>query len=181
MILISGSLRKNSCNTGLLRACVEINNPHIEFEWADISDVPIFNEDVEAKGTPESVQRIRNQVSQAHGILFGVPENNSAPSAALKNIYDWLSKVGDKAVVYKIPAGIVSVGADMGGLRAQKAFRLIGEYCQVKFMEHPVVSVKRYESQYFDEAGNLADEKIRESLKVFVQSLALWIDKHKKE
>lgn len=55
----------------------------------------------------------------------------------MKNAYDWLSRGGEKASIYKIPAGMVSVGGDMGGLRAQKALRLIGAYCQVKFMEGP--------------------------------------------
>lgn len=83
---------------------------------------------------PKSVARIRTQVANAHAILFSVSENNSAPTAALKNIYDWLSRGGEKSPIYKIPAGMVSVGGGMGGLRAQKALKLIGEYCQVKFM-----------------------------------------------
>ncbi len=61
VLLISGSLRKDSTNTGLLRACVNIGHPNIVFEWADISDFPLFNEDIEAKGVPESVQRVKKQ------------------------------------------------------------------------------------------------------------------------
>lgn len=56
---------------------------------------------------------------------------------------------------------MISVGGDMGGLRAQKAMRSIGEYCQVKFMDSPVIAVKRYEGTHFDDEGNLTDEKIR--------------------
>ncbi len=157
VVLISGSLRKASTNSGLLRACFELNNPRIEFEWADISDVPMFSEDLEGKQTPESVQRIRKQVSSAHCILFAVNENNGAPAAALKNVYDWLSRGQEKSVIYKIPGGIVSVSADKDGLRVQKAFRLIGEYCQVKFMESPVIVVNKSEGDYFDDSGNLTD------------------------
>jgi chromate reductase len=43
---------------------------------------------------PDSVEKIRNQVRKAHGVLFGVTENNYAVSAVLKNIYDWLSRGG---------------------------------------------------------------------------------------
>lgn len=67
-----------------------------------------------------------NQVAKAHGVLFAVPENNGAPSAALKNAYDWLSRGEENAAVRKIPAGMVSVGGDMGGLRAQKVMKSIG-------------------------------------------------------
>ncbi len=75
---------------------------------------------------------------------------------------------------------MVSVGGDLGGLRAQKAMRSIGEYCQVRFMEGPVIAIKRYEGSYFDDEGNLTDEKIRESLRNYLSALALWIDKNKK-
>jgi chromate reductase len=92
VVLINGSLRKKSTNAGILRAIVELNNPHFDFERADISDVPLFNEDLEAEGTPSSVERVRNQVAGAHGIIFAVTENNSSLSAAMKNIYDWLSR-----------------------------------------------------------------------------------------
>jgi len=39
---------------------------------------------------------------------------------------------------------MISVGGDLGGLRAQKALRLIGAYCEVKFMEKPEIAIKRY-------------------------------------
>ena len=47
-------------------------------------------------------------------------------------------------------------------------------------MEHPVIAVKRWEGNYFDEDGNLIDEKIRESLKNYLSHFALWVDKNKK-
>ena len=44
---ICGSLQQASCNRGLLRACIEANNPNINIEVMDISAIPLFNEDVE--------------------------------------------------------------------------------------------------------------------------------------
>ena len=43
---ISGSLKKTSTNTGLLRACIQSNNPHLQIQILDISKFPLFNEDV---------------------------------------------------------------------------------------------------------------------------------------
>lgn len=62
----------------------------------------------------------------------------------MKNIYDWLSRGAEKSVVYRIPAGMISSGGGSGGLKGQKAFKTIGEYCQVKFMENPTVNIKRF-------------------------------------
>jgi hypothetical protein len=52
IVAISGSLRKASTNTGLIRAVIELDHPNLEIEWADISQFPIFNEDLEKKPLP---------------------------------------------------------------------------------------------------------------------------------
>lgn len=46
VVAISGSLKKTSCNSGLLRACLEAKNPNLDIEVVDISAIPLFNEDV---------------------------------------------------------------------------------------------------------------------------------------
>jgi NAD(P)H-dependent FMN reductase len=76
---------------------------------------------------------------------------------------------------------MVSSGGDKGGERAQKALRQIGEYCQVKFMDGPLIAIKRWEGNFFDDDGNLIDEKTRESLRHYLSALALWIDKYKRQ
>ena len=55
---ISGSLKKASTNTGLLRACIEAKNPHLDIKILDISGFPLFNEDVEKQGTPDVVKKV---------------------------------------------------------------------------------------------------------------------------
>jgi hypothetical protein len=47
-------------------------------------------------------------------------------------------------------------------------------------MEHPTITIKRYEGNHFDNDGNLIDEKIRENLKNYLGFFALWVDKHKR-
>ena len=76
---------------------------------------------------------------------------------------------------------MVSVGGGGGGGQAQKAMRSIGEHCKVKFMQHPSMMVKRWGGNNFDQEGNLIDEKIKESLKTYLNSLAFWIDKNKRQ
>ena len=50
--LISGSLRKASTNTGLLRAFVAVQHPSFQFCWPSIENLPMFNEDLEQKEIP---------------------------------------------------------------------------------------------------------------------------------
>ena len=44
--LLSGSLRKASTNSGLLRAITQLSHPNFNFQWIDISEFPVFNEDI---------------------------------------------------------------------------------------------------------------------------------------
>lgn len=75
---------------------------------------------------------------------------------------------------------MVSSGGGAGGLKGQKSLRQIGEYCQVKFMENPTITIKRFEGKFFDENGNLIDDNIRDQLKNYLQSFALWVDTNKR-
>ena len=45
---ITGSLRRASTNTGLLRALTEMAPAHVTMEIADLHGIPMFNEDDEA-------------------------------------------------------------------------------------------------------------------------------------
>ena len=52
---ISGSLRERSYNTALLREAAELAPPGVEIELFDLSEIPLYNDDVEAVGDPEPV------------------------------------------------------------------------------------------------------------------------------
>ena len=116
---ISGSLRKASTNTGLLRAFSSFaDSVGFDMTILDYQDVPMYNQDVEDCGNPESVDRVRLAISEADGIVFACPEYNGYFSAALKNLIDWGTR---KTNVW---AGkrfmIVTAGGGGGGSRGQK-------------------------------------------------------------
>ena len=50
---ISGSLRKGSLNSALLRAAGELSP--VELEIAGIADLPLYDGDLESRGMPEAV------------------------------------------------------------------------------------------------------------------------------
>ena len=80
---ISGSLRKASFNTGLLRAAQEIAPEGMEITMFDIKDLPFYNGDVEAEGDPASVIALKAAVHNADAVLFATPEYNWGTSGAL--------------------------------------------------------------------------------------------------
>ena len=57
--VIMGSLRKKSTNAGLVKAIVEVNYPAFSYDFVNIRDFPVFNEDVEQEGIPTPVKIAR--------------------------------------------------------------------------------------------------------------------------
>src|SRR4051794_27465562 len=92
---ISGSLRRDSHNTELLRAAATLLPSGVEFEIYDgLRDIPNFDEDLEREEghAPESVQRLRAAIGRADAVLFATPEYNHSIPGVLKNGIDWVSR-----------------------------------------------------------------------------------------
>ena len=84
---LCGSLRKASCNGGLLRSFEEVlKTKHgIILEVVPIGGLPLFNEDLEASSCLASVKAFRESLAKADGMVFATCEYNASISAALKN------------------------------------------------------------------------------------------------
>ena len=97
---LSGSLRKASANTGLLRvvetAAKSLDG--IDFEIVRYDDLPMFNEDLEGddqSGDPKPVQKFWEKINAADALFFATAEYNYGVSAPLKNAIDWASRRGN--------------------------------------------------------------------------------------
>lgn len=92
---LSGSLRKTSFNTGLLRAAIDLTKesvPGIQIEYIDISPLPLINADLEVNGTyPPVVEAFRQKILEADSILFASPEYNfSVSGTSIKILFEGL-------------------------------------------------------------------------------------------
>ena len=88
---ISGSLRAQSRNTGLLRFAKQCLPPTVNFQIADLADVPFYNAD-RCDFKPEPVQTLIRQVTEADALVLACPEYNYSIAPALKNALDWVSR-----------------------------------------------------------------------------------------
>ena len=105
---ISGSLRKQSYNSGALRAIATIVPEDVSFSTVDLSSLPFYNADVEQSGFPEAVKEFRSDVAAADALIFAVPEYNFSLPGVLKNALEWLSRQPDppawgKLAQYLVP------------------------------------------------------------------------------
>src|SRR5436305_12912812 len=91
---ISGSLRRDSHNTSLLRGAGDmLAQRGIEFELYDaLKQVPPYDEDDDHASGPPAVAHLRAAVAGADAVLFSTPEYNHSIPGQLKNAVDWLSR-----------------------------------------------------------------------------------------
>ncbi len=169
ILAISGSLRKASTNTGLLRAAQKNAPNQVAITIADLSDIPFYNSDLEGN-KPASVKRLCDQALAAEGFLFACPEYNYSIAPALKNAIDWLSREPDNAALAAKPAALLSAAAGMGGSRAQYQLRQVGVCTDLRFLNSPEVFVNAFEGD-FNEQGDVIGEKTQQKVDELLQAL----------
>jgi len=90
-LAISGSTRKLSTNTAMMRAMLSIAPPDHSISVFDrIGDLPVFSADLEADLLPESVQSFTELIRRSDGLIISSPEYVRAIPGGLKNAIDWL-------------------------------------------------------------------------------------------
>lgn len=109
---ISGSLRKDSHNTSLLRAAAELLPSGAELELAEIGDLPLYSEDLDTDPAPDSVRRFREAIASADAVVISTPEYNASIPGALKNAVDWASRPFPDHVFKDKP--VLVIGASTG-------------------------------------------------------------------
>jgi NAD(P)H-dependent FMN reductase len=96
ILAISGSLRRASMNTCLLRAAAALAPPGLDIVLHRLDLLPPFNpddDDIEAPVAP--VSALRDAVTQSDGVLIASPEYAHGVPGVLKNALDWLVASGE--------------------------------------------------------------------------------------
>lgn len=169
----AGSLRKGSYNKMLLAALVKLAPPSIAIDVLDISQVPLYNMDLESD-PPAPVIAMREAIRKADGLIIVSPEHNNIVPAVTKTVIEWASRPPDDSVLDGKPAALL--GATTGGwgtVKAQLVIRMIGGVENVYFMITPEVRVARVQTK-FDEHGELVDQALAKDLVAFLDAFAQW-------
>ena len=123
---ISGSLRRDSHNTELLRAAASLLPSGVELEMFDgLAEIPPFNEDLE-RSAPQPVHRLRAEIGAAHAILIATPEYNHSIPGHLKNALDWVSRPHSTNTLRDKPVAVMGASTGMfGAVSAQAELRKV--------------------------------------------------------
>lgn len=173
VLAFSGSLRKASFNTALLRAAVELAPPDVTIERHEIRDIPLYDEDVRAAGLPEPVVRFREAIAAADALLVATPEYNFSMPGVLKNAIDWASRPPDQPFAGK-PLAIMGASGGMSGtMRAQYHLRQTAVFLDMHPVNRPEVFV-RNAGKLIDADGKLGDDPTRKVIGDLLVALAAW-------
>jgi chromate reductase len=173
LVGISGSLRKGSFNTMLLKAALQVLPFNVSMEIISIEDIPLYNADLDlpsAKQRPQQVEHFRKMLTDADGILISSPEYNYSIPGGLKNAIDWASRGEDSPLLRKPVAVIGATTGLWGTTRMQLAFHNVFLFLDMKPVYKPEVLVAQAEKK-FDKNGNLIDEVAKKILKQKLEAL----------
>jgi chromate reductase len=168
---ISGSLRRDSHNTSLLRAAAEVAGPDVELVlYEGLKEIPPYDEDDDLHPRPESVARLNEAIATADAVLVATPDYNASIPGQLKNAIDWVSRPIATNVLRNKP--VLVVGASTGAFGAawaqaelRKVLAALG--ARVLDVELPVP----HAHTRFEE-GELIDDEIWANLAESVEALA---------
>lgn len=178
IIGISGSLRKGSYNTALLRAAAASAPPHTKVEIVSVHGIPLYDGDMEEEqGLPAAVRTLKEQIAAADGLLLVTPEYNNSIPGVFKNAIDWLSRPGsdiDRVFGNKAVA-LMGATPGRGGTRlAQVAWLPVLRTLGTRTWSGEQLYIAGA-GQVFDSAGRLTDEKVGKLLTEFMAGFSRFI------
>lgn len=163
-IAISGSLRKDSYNTHLLKAAQEVAGEGVHIEIFDISPLPFYSQDMEAP-FPKDAQILKDKIESSDGVIFATPEYNRSIPGVLKNAIDWASRPWGKNSFTGKPVLILGASvASTSTALAQYHLKQVMNYLNAKVIGQPEFYMGPAQEK-FDATGKLTDEHTKESLK----------------
>ncbi len=165
ILAISGSLRRASYNTSLLRAAAELAPDGVEVTiYEGLALLPPYDEDLDTDHPDAEVTRLREQIAASDAILLSTPEFNGTMPGQMKQVVDWGSRpYGKGSSLWGRPAAVIGASVtDYGAIWAQdhlrKALGIAG--ARVLDVELPVAKAQ----ERFDADGVLTDLELRDRL-----------------
>lgn len=161
--VIVGSTRKNSYSESVAKAIVKGLPNDAEVTFINISDLPLYNQDLDAD-SPAEYTRFREEVAAQDAIIFVTPEHNRSIPAALKNALDVASRPWGQNVWAKKPALVASQSiSGISGVLAHHVLRQSLVFLDMPTMQQPELYIG-HSDQLFDENLEPTNDDTKEFL-----------------
>ncbi|WP_228242316.1 NADPH-dependent FMN reductase [Porphyrobacter sp. GA68] len=173
--IVVGSLRKASVNRMAAEAVTRLAPDHLHFEFVEIGDLPLYNEDVDSGDVPAAWSRFRDQIGAADAVLFVTPEYNRSVPGALKNAIDVGSRPYGQSAWAGKPAAVMTLSpGGIGGFGANHHLRQSLVFLDMPVLQQPEAYVGGA-FDLFDEAGEFKHDGTRAFFQKFADAFAAWI------
>jgi chromate reductase len=171
VLAISGSLRRDSHNTALLRAAAELVPPPVELEIFDgLKAVEPYDEDDDRGAGPAGARRLREAIEAADAVLIATPEYNSSVPGQLKNAIDWASRPLRDNALWGKPVAVVGASTGMfGAVWAQAEVRKTAAASGARVIETDLPVGHAVEA--FTDDGRLVDPELRDRYAEIIDEL----------
>jgi chromate reductase len=171
--VVVGSNRRDSINRKLAQALAKLGAAKADFSFAQIDDLPLYNQDNEAD-LPKPVARFKAELAAADAVLFVTPEHSRSIPAVLKNAIDWGARPwGKNSWTGKVAAVTgASPGAISTALAQQHLRQILGAQGILLSGGEAYVQFK---PELIDAENNITDEGTRKFLQGFVDQLTALI------
>lgn len=179
ILAFAGSTRSGSYNKRLVQyAATAARDAGAEVTVVDLKDfdLPLFDEDLEASGTPAGATRLKQLFLDHDALLIASPEYNSSISAVLKNAIDWVSRSAPgepmkAAFRGKVAVLLAASPGGLGGLRGLVHLSSILQNISVMVLPDQFALGKAHEA--FDDQGGLINERAAQTVKSLAEQLVM--------
>ncbi len=181
VLIFAGSTRQQSYNRKLARVTAEMARTSgadvTHLELGDF-DVPMYNADLEAQGTPADVMRLKQIFFEHPAWIVCTPEYNASYPALVKNTFDWISSPvksdpawteGFKSTRGKVVGVLSASPGALGGLRSQSHLvpLLLNLHCWVAPQNYALGRA----AEAFDAEGRLVNEAARKPIQAVIDQV----------
>ena len=171
IIGLSGSLRRASLNTALLRAAARLMPSGAELTVETLHGIPLYDGDLEAaEGVPPAVAALKDKIAAADALLMVTPEYNNSIPGVFKNAIDWLSRPPADAARIFAGRQVALIGASPGGfgtILSQNAWLPVLRTLGTDLWTGGRLMVSRA-GGVFDASGTLTDAAVEKMLREYL-------------
>lgn len=171
VLLVSGSLRRGSYNTALLREAANALSGRVDAAWLDgIAALPAYSEDDDGACVPAAVKRLRRKIAAADAVVIATPEYNGSIPGGLKNAIDWASRPFPGNAWRDKPVAVVGASTGIfGAVWAQAELRKSLGVAGARVVDAELAVGGAHEA--FSPSGGLRDPSLARRLRDVVAEL----------
>jgi chromate reductase, NAD(P)H dehydrogenase (quinone) len=135
VLLICGSLRRNSTNGAVLRTAHAVAPAGVATTYYEgLASIPAFNPDDDVPPLPSAVAELRSAIRSADALIFCVPEYAGALPGWFKNILDWMVGDDQAGSIHEKPVAWINASA-RGAVLAHESLRTVLRYVNADIVE----------------------------------------------